>query len=123
MSILTSEEIATIKSMGIYWEEVAQRENGGQILRQEMQQLYSMFGLKLLWIALEYAKNESSANHKAAQGCTYDTEVCSHPERGTGAGNLAFWLAPVGHCYTTEETEVLALLELVRITNGERARV
>lgn len=57
MNLLTKEEIDTIKSMGLYWEEVAQRESGGQILRHEMQQLYSMIGTQLLWITLEYARS------------------------------------------------------------------
>lgn len=51
-------------------------------------------------------------------GCKYNGEVCSHPHFGT----LAFYNAAEGHCYTVDEREVRALLELVRITNA-RARV
>ncbi len=53
------------------------------------------------------------------QGCKYDIPGdCAKREWVDG------WLKfPEGDCYTTEETEVRALLELVRITNGERARV
>lgn len=54
---LTAEEAATIKSMGMYWEEVAKRPGGsGEILEQELRKVYSILGLKLLWITLDHAK-------------------------------------------------------------------
>ena len=56
-NLLSKEDIETIKSMGKYWEEVKHRGNAGEILRQEMNQLYQMFGTKLLWIVLDYAEN------------------------------------------------------------------
>lgn len=53
---LTEEEAATIKSMGMYWEEVAKRPVGGEILEQELRKVYSILGLKLLWITLDHAR-------------------------------------------------------------------
>lgn len=57
MNRLTPEEAATIKSMGRYWEEVVKRPGGsGEILAQELNRVYSILGLKLLWIMLDHAR-------------------------------------------------------------------
>ena len=52
--ILDSEERKAVRSMAMYWDEVAAREDTSP-LQFEVQQLAQMLGTKLLWIVKEYA--------------------------------------------------------------------
>jgi hypothetical protein len=57
MALLSKEEIQTLKSMSLYWNEVSQRENAHDILHQEFMRVYKMIGsVRLLLILNDYLK-------------------------------------------------------------------
>lgn len=51
--ILTDEERATLKSMAMYWEEVAEREEKGP-LEHELLMVYRKLGYRVLFIIARY---------------------------------------------------------------------
>lgn len=55
MGLLTDDEIREIKSMGIYWREVAKRDNVSP-LKDEFQMIARKYNYRLLFILLEYAE-------------------------------------------------------------------
>lgn len=55
--ILTEEEVAAIKSMAIYWNEVKEREDTSPLF-YETRQLINMLGTRLLFIVEDYAKRQ-----------------------------------------------------------------
>lgn len=55
--LLNKEEVQTILSMNIYWEEVVEREDTSP-LRGELMQVVKMLGTRILLIVAEYAKSQ-----------------------------------------------------------------
>lgn len=51
--ILTEKEVETLKSMSRYWDEVSRREDTSPLMA-EMQHVYRMLGVKILFIISEY---------------------------------------------------------------------
>ena len=76
-NILTENDISTIKSKSLYWRQVAQRENGGDILRQEIRDEVNRLGLKLLWILEECAMSVDTVTPCPECGC--DELLCGYP--------------------------------------------
>jgi hypothetical protein len=57
ISLLSRDEIQTLKGMSLYWQEVSQRENADEILHQEFMQVYKKIGsVRLLLILNDYLK-------------------------------------------------------------------
>lgn len=54
--ILTEEEIQTLKRMSLYWNQVSKRDDTSP-LSFELQQVYGMLGIRILWIIREYVNN------------------------------------------------------------------
>lgn len=52
-NLLTKEETNALKSMSRYWDEVSRREDTSP-LGHEMQQVYQMLGVRILFIISEY---------------------------------------------------------------------
>lgn len=52
-NILTEKETKTLQSMSRYWDEVSRRDDTSP-LKHEMQQVYQMLGLRILFIISEY---------------------------------------------------------------------
>jgi hypothetical protein len=79
MSVFNDTELAAIKSMGLYWREVAEREHGGNILREEFSRLYNKMGMKLLWAVLDYAEGQK-INADLLAACK--AALAEHPAEG-----------------------------------------
>ena len=54
-SLLTKEEMATIRSMGLYWREVIERDDKSP-LKHELEMITKTFGTRLLFILLQYTE-------------------------------------------------------------------
>jgi len=55
MVILSEEQRKTLKSMSRYWAEVSRRDDQTP-LHQELQQVYQMLGLKILFVISHYVE-------------------------------------------------------------------
>ena len=58
--ILTDEEVRTIRSMSVYWNEVREREDRTPLVF-ELNQVVRMLGAKILWIVAAHAEREAGA--------------------------------------------------------------
>ena len=59
--LLTEKEMKLIKQKSIYWKEVAQRENAGEILQSEALEIIRNLGIiKTMWIIEKYAVTKSA---------------------------------------------------------------
>ena len=59
-TVITKDEIATIISIGNYWEEVIRRDDSSP-LHHELRVLIQLFGIKILFLTLEGARAIESA--------------------------------------------------------------
>ena len=59
---LTADEIAAVRSMGLYWTEVERRDEPDRtaILRAELAMVVDRLGLKVLWVLLDYAEQQKA---------------------------------------------------------------
>ncbi len=55
-SVFTDKEATAIRSMGLYWREVRERDNPGDILQHEVAALCQQAGTKVLWAVLAYVE-------------------------------------------------------------------
>lgn len=54
---LTDEQVRVLSSMGLYWEEIKERDNGAAMARNEIGQMLSVISpMDTLLIVLHYAK-------------------------------------------------------------------
>lgn len=59
-NLLNENDLRTILSKNIYWQEASRRSNAGEILRAEFNELLREMGLKLLWVIADYAKAQKA---------------------------------------------------------------